>query len=65
MGVNFGDVRCMINCGLAQNILDHLQEAGKVGHRSHLIIIYQGKQLSHCEDEVNDLVKSKGCYTRF
>ena len=63
MGVNFGDVRCIINCGLACKIYQTIYRKLVIeGHGSHLKIIYHGKQLSHCEDEVNDLVKSEGCY---
>ena len=65
MGVNFGDVRYIINWGPARNLLDQLQEAGRAGRdgiRSHLIITYYGQQLSHCEDEVKDFVKCESCY---
>ncbi|KAL9978038.1 hypothetical protein ACROYT_G015515 [Oculina patagonica] len=65
MGVNFGDVRNVINWGPARNILDQIQEAGRAGRdeiKSHLIVIYHGNQLSYCEDEVKVFVKSEGCY---
>ena len=42
MGVNFGDVRYIINWGPARNILDQLQKAGRAGRdgvKSYPIII--------------------------
>lgn len=51
MGVNFPDVRYVINWGPARNLLDQLQEAGRAGRdgiQSHNIIIYHGQQLIHC-----------------
>lgn len=65
MGVNFGDIRYVINWGPARNLLDELQEAGRAGRdglRAHLIIVYHGQQLSQCEQEIKDFVKSEGCY---
>ena len=50
MGVNFPDTRYVINWGPARNLLDHHQEAGRAGrdgHQSDNIIIYQGQQLTH------------------
>ena len=64
MGVNFPDIRYVINWGPARNLLDHHQEAGRAGrdgHQSDNIIIYQGQQLTHCEDEVKVFVRSDGC----
>ena len=28
----------------------------------HVIIIYHGQQVGHCEQEVKDFVRAKGCY---
>ena len=55
MGVNFPDVRYIINWGPARTILDQHQEAGRAGRdgkKSHVIVIYHGQQVSHCEQEV-------------
>ena len=65
MGVNFGDIRHVINWGPARNLLDGLREAGRAGCnklRAHIIIVYHGQQLSQCEQEIKDFVKSEGCY---
>lgn len=64
MGVNFGDVRYIINWGPARSLLDQLQEAGRAGRDgqlSHVIIIFHGHQLSECEG-VKELVNADGCY---
>ena len=65
MGVDFPDIRYVVNWGPARNLLDQLQEAGRAGRDgklSHVITIYHGNQLSHCEDEIKDFVKTTGCY---
>ena len=65
MGVNFPDIRYVINWGPARTLLDQLQEAGRAGRDeelSHAITIYHGHQLSHCEDEVKQFVRTTGCY---
>ena len=65
MGVNFPDVRYIVNWGPARSILDQHQEAGRAGRdgkKSHVIIIYHGQQVEHCEPEVKDFVRAKGCY---
>ena len=49
MGVNFSDVR-------------KEGRAGRDGKKSHVIIIYHGQQAGHCEQEVKDFVRAKGCY---
>ena len=64
MGVNFPDIRYVINWGPARNLLDHHQEAGRAGRdgkQSDIVVIYHGQQLTHCEDEVKSFVKSKSC----
>ena len=66
MGVNFPDVRYIVNWGPARSILDQHQEAGRAGRdgkKSHVIIIYHGQQAGHCEQEVKDFVRAKGCYS--
>ena len=65
MGVNFEDVRYVVNWGPARNLLDQLQEAGRAGRdgkRSHVVIVYHGQQLSQCEQGIKDFVKSEGCF---
>ena len=64
MGVNFPDVRFVINWGPARSILDQHQEAGRAGRdgeKSHIIVLYHGQQAGHCEQEVKDFVNAKGC----
>ena len=64
MGVNFPDTRYIVNWGPAQSLLDQHQEAGRAGRDglpSHVLVIYHGQQLSHCEEDVKDFVKSTGC----
>ena len=65
MGVNFPDVKYIINWGPARTLLDQIQEAGRAGRngeQAHIVIIYHGHQFSHCEDAVKDFVKTTGCY---
>lgn len=65
MGVNFPDVRYIVKWGPARSILDQHQEAGRAGRdgkKSHVIVIYHGQQAGHCEQEVKDFVRAKGCY---
>jgi len=55
MGVNFEDLRYVVNWGPARNLLDQLQEAGRAerdGKRSHIVIVYHGQQLSQCEQGI-------------
>lgn len=65
MGVNFPDVRYIVNWGPARSILGQHQEAGRAGRdgkKSHVIVIYHGQQAGHCEQEVKNFVRAKGCY---
>ena len=65
MGVNFPDVRYIVNWGPTRSILNQYQEAGRAGRdrkKSHVIIIFHGQQVGHCEQEVKDFVCAKGCY---
>ena len=65
MGVNFPDVRYIVNWGPARSLLDQHQEAaraGRDGKKSHVIVIYHEQQAGHCEQEVKDFVRAKGCY---
>lgn len=64
MGVNFPDVRFVVNWGPARNLLDQHQEAGRAGRDgvpSHVLVIYYGQQLSCCEEGIKEFVKSEGC----
>ena len=65
MGVNFLDVRYFINWGPARSILDQHQEAGRAGRdgeKSHVIVLFNGQQVAHCEQEVKDLISAEGCF---
>ena len=65
MGVNFPDVRYFINWGPARFILDQHQEAGRAGRdgeKSHVIVLFNGQQVAHCEQEVKDLISAEGCF---
>ena len=65
MGVNFPDVRFIVNWGPARSILDQHQGAGRGGRdgkKSHVVIIYHGQQVGHCKPEVKDFVRAKGCF---
>lgn len=64
MGVNFPDVRYIINWGPARTILDQHQQAGRAGRdsvTSHVIVLYHGQQAGPCEQAVKDFVRSEGC----
>ena len=64
MGVNFPDVRYIINWGPARNLLDQHQEigrAGRDGKNSYSLIVYHGQQLSQCEVSIKRFVKTDGC----
>ena len=64
MGVNFPDIRYIINWSPARNLLDHHQEAGRAGRdgkQSDIVVIYHGQQLTQCEDEVKSFVRSTSC----
>ena len=65
MGVNFPDVWVIINWGPARSILDQHQEAGRAGRdgkTAHVIVIYHGQQVGHCEQQIKDFVRAKGCF---
>ena len=64
MGVNFSDVRYVVHWGPARNILDHHQQSGRAGRdgrESDVVVFYYGQQLSQCEPEVKEFVKSDHC----
>ena len=64
MGVNFPDVRYIMNWRPARSILDQHEEAGRAGtdgEKSHIFVLYQGQQAAHCEQEVKDFIRAKGC----
>ena len=65
MGVNFPDIKYVINWGPARNLLNQLQEGGRAGRNgepAHVIIIYHGRQLSHCNSDVKEFINTNGCY---
>ncbi|CAB4014650.1 ATP-dependent DNA helicase -like [Paramuricea clavata] len=65
MGVNFPDIKYVINWGHARNLLDQLQEgrrAGRNGSSAHIVIIYHGQQVTHCDKDVKEFVNTTGCY---
>ena len=58
MGVNFPDVRYIVNWGPARSIFEQHQEAGRAGRddtQSHVIVIFHGQQ-------IEDFVHAKGCF---
>ena len=64
MGVNFPDVRDIINWGPARTILDQHQQAGRAGRdglTSHVIVLYHGQQAGPCEQAVKEFVRSHEC----
>ena len=65
MGVNFPDVRYVVLFGPARSLLDFHQEAGRAGRdglSANVILYFYGQQLTHCEEEVRDFLKTSGCY---
>ena len=65
MGVNFPDITYVINWGPARNLLDQLQEgarAGRDGSPAHVVVIFNGQQLAHCNNDVKKFVNTEGCY---
>jgi len=62
MGVNFPDIRYVVNWGPPRSLLDFHQEAGRAGRdnvASHIFIIYHGQQLSQCEEAIKQFVRSE------
>jgi superfamily II DNA helicase RecQ len=60
MGVNFPDIRNVVNWGPPRNLLDLHQEAGRAGRdniQGHIFIPYHGQQLSQCEESVKLFVR--------
>ena len=65
MGVNFPDVKYVVNWGPARTLLDYHQEAGRAGRDgspAHSIIIYHGNQTAQCEVDVKNFVRTSECY---
>lgn len=65
MGVNFPDVRYIVNFGPPRNLLDFHQQAGRAGRDGQLsdvVMYFYGQQLSHCDDDIRTFLKSTGCY---
>ena len=64
MGVDFPNVRYVINWGPARSLIEQHQEAGRAGRdgvQFHIVICYHGNQLSKCDDDVKNFVKTEGC----
>lgn len=65
MGVNFPDVKYVVNWGPARTLLEYHQEAGRAGRdgsSAHSVIIYHGKQTAPCEVDVKNFVRTTKCY---
>ena len=65
MGVNFPNVRYIVNFGPARSLLDFHQQAGRAGRDgkpSDVILYFYGQQLAHCDEDVRTFLKSTGCY---
>ena len=64
MGVDFPNIRYVINWGPARSLIEQHQEAGRAGRdgaQSHIVICYHGNLLSKCED-VKNFVKTEDCF---
>jgi superfamily II DNA helicase RecQ len=65
MGVDFPNIRYVINWGPARSLIEQHQEAGRAGRdgaQSHIVICYHGNQLSKCDEDVKNIVKTEGCF---
>jgi hypothetical protein len=65
MGVDFPNIRYVINWGPARSLIEQHQEAGRAGRdgaQSHIVICYHGNQLSKCDEDVKNFVKTEGCF---
>ena len=66
MGVDFPNVKYVINYGPLSNLTSHLQEAGRGGrdgNQAYRITVYQGRHLTTCEADIKNAVKNllKSC----
>ena len=65
MGVDFPNIRYVRNWGPARSLIEQHQEAGRAGRdgaQSHIVICYHGNQLSKCDEDVKNFVKTEGCF---
>ena len=65
MGVDFPNIRYVINWGPARSLIEQHQEAGRAGRdgaQSHIVICYHGNQLSKYDEDVKNFVKTEGCF---
>ena len=64
MGVNFPNVQYVIHYGPPQNVTEIIQQAGRAGrtgHQAYSFVYTTKRQLSQCDKDVKELVKSENC----
>lgn len=64
MGVNFPDVRFIVNWGPARTIVDQIQQAGRAGRdgeMAHVFILFHGQQAGPCNKGVKEFIGSTTC----
>ena len=64
MGVNFPNVQYVIHYGPPQTVTEIIQQAGRAGRtdqQAYSFVYTTKRQLSLCDKEVKDLVKSENC----
>ncbi|XP_078353782.1 ATP-dependent DNA helicase RecQ-like [Oculina patagonica] len=64
MGVNFPNVQYVVHYGPPQTVTEIIQQAGRAGRsgqQSYSFVYSTKRQLSDCDKDVKDLVKSESC----
>lgn len=64
MGVHFPNVRYVIHYGPPQTVTEIIQQAGRAGrtgHQAYSFVYTTKRQLSRCDKDVKELVKSENC----
>jgi len=64
MGVHFPKVRYVIHYGPPQTVTEIIQQAGRAGrtgHQAYSFVYTTKRQLSRCDKDVKELVKSENC----
>jgi ATP-dependent DNA helicase RecQ len=65
MGINFPDVRTVINYGPPREVEEFLQEIGRAGRDgkcAQAVLLFHGHQLKNCDKEIIDYCNSaSGC----